>query len=288
MTEPLQVALIHRKNDRATNKRMVGWWSYPVPEFDWIHFPVDKGFRLRRDAFNGYDLIVYEDGKLHGTFTGTGPPIAYTIVDSTLSDEHYRLRLEQAKQCDLLLVDWDRLDRFTTLGKPVRRFPHAVNDRVMRDHHLEKEIDVGSYQNGTTKRRQLEDWLRRWCKERGYVFEAGTYGWLDYAIMMNRSKIIVNLARNPETRNHRLFDAMACHACVLTDPPPVVDGDCIEAGTHYVQFRDVYDLEGTLPSLLEGDWLQYATAGHDLIYQQHTWQVRAQELRAILAEELGL
>jgi len=41
----LNVALVHRDSIRLTEARMVGWWSYAVPEFTWLHIPVDPGTR---------------------------------------------------------------------------------------------------------------------------------------------------------------------------------------------------------------------------------------------------
>lgn len=287
--KPLQVALVHRNSPRLNGARMVGYWSYPVPEFEWHHFPVSKKFRLDRGTFVDFDLIVLEDGKLHGEVTGTGPPVAYVIGDSTLSDEHYRVRRELARQCDLLLVDWDCLSRFTDLGVPVRRFSYCVNQRLMRDYGMGKDIDVGSFQSATKERRELEAWLRERGTAHGYCFEAGVYPGQAYAMMMTRTKIIVNLNRNPATRSHRVFDAMACRACVLTSPLPDVSGEERRAGTHYLEY-DLTDLDALgdcVDWLLgTGQWETFAGNGYMLVREQHTWQVRASELRQLVEDAL--
>jgi hypothetical protein len=285
----LRVALVHRDSPRLDGARSIGAWSYAVPEFMWTHFPVGKGFHLERGAFCDYDLIVYEDGKLRGTFDGDGPPIVYMIGDSTLSEKHYQVRRQQARQCHLLLVDWDRLERFAELGVPVRRLSYCINDRLMRpDLAMGKDVDVGSYQSGTVERRELEDWLHVFCEASGYVFKAGTYAGQDYAMMMARSKIVLNVHRNPQTRSHRIFDAMACRACMLTTPVPDVSGEVREAGIHYLEFDDRDQLADCVNRLLNGEWETIAGTGYMLVQEHHTWTVRARELRQIVAEELGL
>jgi hypothetical protein len=287
---PLCVALVHRDSPRLNGARSIGAWSYAVPEFTWTHFPVGKGFHLERGAFLDYDLIVYEDGKIRGEFTGDGPPIAYMIGDSTLSDEHYQVRRDQAVQCNLLLVDWDRLERFADLGVPTRRLSYCVNDRLMRpDLAMGKDVCVGSFQGGTPERRELEDQLRDLCNEYGYTFEAGNYAGQDYAMMLARSKIVVNQARNPQTRSHRIFDAMACRSCVVALDTPDVSGEERQTGTHYVECERLDLLIRAVPYLLNtGTWEDFAGAGYVLVQECHTWAVRARELRVMLAEELNL
>jgi len=273
---PLSVALIHRDSPRLNGMRMIGAWSYAVTEFEWTHFPVRKHFYVDRGAFRDY-------------FAGHGPPVAYMIGDSTLSDDHYRIRREIGRQCQLLLVDWDRLERFGDLGVPARRMSYCVNDRLMRDHGQNKTIDLGSFQGASVERRDLERALHAWAKGAGVSFEAGVYGGLDYALMMNRCKIVLNLSRNPETRNHRVFDAMACRTCLLTDPLPEVSGEEREAGIHYLEFSDADWLTEIIPHLLDtGHWEDVAGAGYTLVRERHTWAVRAAELRQIIGEELGL
>lgn len=281
--KPIKVALVHRDSRRLTDRRMVGWWSYPVPEFEWTHYSVRKRFRLDRGDFRDYDLIVYEDGKLHGQFYGSGSPIAYHIVDSTLSEEHYQVRLDQANQCDIIMVDWDDLARFKFLDKPVFRFSYCVNDKLMCDFEEVKDIDVGSFQGSTPERKELEAWLRDWCAGHGYRFEAGVYGGLDYAAMMNRCKVVINLNRNPATRGHRVFDAMACRSCLVTSPLPGVSGEQRQASIHYLEFTDRAFLAELLPHLLnDGEWEDVADSGYALVQQHHTWAARAVELRSIL------
>lgn len=284
--ERLKVALVHRDSPRNMADRMVGYWSYPVPEFEWDHFPVGKGFRIDKDelAARGYELIVYEDAKIYGEFVGeAGLPVCYVVVDSTLSEGHYRHRVREAAQCDLILVDWDGLERFEHLGKPVARFSHCVNDEYFRDLGLERDIDVGSFQGDTPARKALEERLAVFCRQRGYRFEWGTRGWDDYARDMASCKVVLNLNRNPSVRGHRIFDAMACGACLVTSPVPDVPWEPRKAGRDYVEFADFGDLAVKLDSLLQGGlWREVAANGERLIKRWHTWAIRAQQLRWIL------
>lgn len=289
--KPLRVALVHRDRPRAAENRMVGWWSYVVPEFDVKHYPVPKGFCLDREELaRQHDLVVLEDAKVYGTFVGRGGlPVFYHVTDSTLSDEHYQVRCRQAKQADAILVDWDDLDRFRHLHMPIYRFNYCVNDRLMRDYEMEKDIDVGSYQSGTVERRKVEAWLRAFCKEHGYVFQSGVYPGQEYPMMMTRSKIVVNLNRNPNTRGHRIFDIMACRACMLTSPTMDVSGETRRAGFHYLEYDpdDLSLLGEQVDWLLDTErWETFARNGHTLVRESHTWQVRASYLHGIVEKFL--
>lgn len=290
--KPLRVALIHRDSPRSMDSRMVGIWSYPVPEFEWDHFPQQKGFQLDRTLFEGeYDLIFYEDGKLHGSFYGSDSvPIVYYVVDSTLSEEHYELRKQQGAQTDLILVDHDKLKRFK--GRvPVRRLSHCVNARWFRDYGLQPSIDVSYHcrTSGSKERAQLGRWLEGFCAEHELEYESGTRLDEEYARAFNRSKITVNLIRTPINRPHRMFDALACHTCILTSVLPEVDPVELVSGVHYASYIDRETLGKAILGLLAaGTWERFAEAGYQHVMTHHTWEVRARELRLILREELGL
>lgn len=291
--EPLKVALVHRNSPRTAEARMVGWWSYAVPEFDVTHYPVPKGFCLdRAELAKQHDVVVWEDGKSTGSFVGRGGlPVFYHVTDSTLSTGHYQHRLNQARFVDAVLVDWDRLARFRKLGLPVARFSYCVNDHLMQDYGMGKDIDVGSYQGGTTERRELEAWLRDFCHANGYTFQSGVYPGQDYPLMMTRTKVIINLNRNPQTRGHRVFDAMACRSCVLTSPLPNVSGEARRKDCDYLEFDPAgRDRLGELLSWLldSGSWETFAGNGYMLVREHHTWAIRAAELRGIMGEVFDL
>ena len=292
--KPLHVALVHRDSPRAKQERMVGIWSASVPEFTWEHFDVEKKFKLNRDDFTDFNLIFYEDGKLAGKWSGSKVPIAYHVVDSTLSDEHYQIRRAQAAQVDLVLLCHENLDRFRYEGGPaVRRLSHCINTRFFKDWGEEKTVDV-SFHNRTKGdwfRAELQDWLANHCRGRQWTYACGTRLNEEYGKAFNRSKVTVNWSRQALNRPHRVFDAMGCRTCLLSRTLPDVSGEATEEGVHYVAWNDYAELANRLDDLLmpEHDlWRDIGDVGYTYVHTEHTWPVRAKQLRQILREELGL
>lgn len=292
MATPLRVALIHRDSRRAMEQRMVGIWSAPVPEFDWEHFPVEKKFKLNKDDFAGeFDLIFYEDGKLHGQFVGASDiPIAYHVVDSTLSDDHYLIRRDQATRCDLILLCHEPFERFD-VGRPVRRLSHCINTKYFTDWHQDRVVDVSFHcrTKGDWERPRMQEWLKNFCRNEQYSYDYGLRKGIDYGKAFNRSRITVNWSRTELNRPHRVLDAMGCRTCLLTRALPHVAGEPKEAGVHFAEFSDYASLGEQIKHLLDsGEWHRIADAGYNLVHREHTWSVRAKQLRKILREELGL
>lgn len=281
----LKVAVVTRPGS-VLGKRNAGWWAYKVPEFEFQHFQVEKRATVSRVKFDRFDLIVWEDGKSSLTWIDHGPPIAYVVGDSTLSEEHYRQRLRLGRQADLLLVDWDCLERFRILDRPTKRFSYAVNDARFHPWDVGKDVDVSYHVNeDTSERRELGNWLEAMCKHEGYTFARGTRTGDDYARAFARSRVTVNINRTPTTRNHRVFDAMACRTCVLTDPLPEVSGEIREPGWHYLVYQDREDLAMLINWSLQGDrWERVADAAMRLVIRHHRWAVRAGELRRTIGE----
>lgn len=295
----LRVALIVKNKPSAMkrDKRNMGYWSYPVPEFTWKHFSPGDGFRLKtRDFAPNFDLIFHEDGGNYGTYLGGAIPVVYLAIDSTLTRKnHFIPRHKQAGRADLILLDHDRAERFLDLGKPARQWNYCVNDRVFSDPGAARICDFsfhcsgGRWAPGTEERSLLRQQLHGLAQEEGYVYRSGIRGLEDYAYSMAESKIVVNLPRTLINRPHRVFDAMACGACLLTAPIPTVPGDGVKPDVHYIQWRSPDHLVELLRSLLtSGDWQAFADRGHDFVMQHHTWAIRARQLRLILKEEFGI
>ena len=96
---PIKVALVHADHPRHIDSRMVGIWSYPVPEFEVTRFPQEKYVDLSRLQFQEFDVIFQEDARLQVTWNDKGDtPLIYYVVDSTLSANHYRERRVAAEQ----------------------------------------------------------------------------------------------------------------------------------------------------------------------------------------------
>jgi hypothetical protein len=284
--KPLRVALVHREAESMLN-RTYGPWSYQVPEFEVEHYPfTGKDLVLDRARFAGHDLIVQEDGRLWIEWHGNGPPLVYVVTDSTLSEQHYRDRYQQAAYADLTLVDWDRLERFEGEGRRVARCSYSVNDRLFYDRGVARTVDVGVHMNfNAPERREMVAFLEESCRRHSWVLDVGTYNRERYAEAFSLSKIVVNLERTLTTRAHRVNDVMASGACLLTTPLPDVPGEERQAGWHYREWRGLADLERQIDALLTtGEWEQVAQAGHELVHRAHTWTVRARQLRALLGQ----
>jgi hypothetical protein len=273
------------------DKRMMGWWSYPVPEFKWEHFVKGKGFRIDKSKLKNYDAIIYEDAKIYGTFIGAGPPVCYHVVDSVISKNHYQHRLKESRQADLILVDQDKLRRFKRQDIPVRRFGYCVNDVLFHDCGLEKTIDVCLHYRSKRRPKRVEfrKQLIALCAQKGYALARGQRNGKEYARAFNRAKIAVDFSEWPRVRAHRSFDVMASRACLVTSPLPSISGEKRETGIHYFEYQNLEHLETLLGNLLSsGLWRKVADAGHELVQKHHTWAIRAKELRSVLNKELGL
>lgn len=295
----LRVALFVKGTPSGFQREMrnMGYWSYEVPEFTWEHFNLAGGRCEARNRFRDYDLIFLEDlGGNAGTLTGSGgPPVVYLSVDSTLSERHYTDRRNKASMADLILVDHDKPSRFHLDGKRALRLAYCINDHVFKP--LEKTLDISFHcgagasqgQPGGAERVDLRQYLHTLHEIYGYSYRSGSMGLLEYAESMGHSRVIVNWPRTPINRSHRVLDAMACGACLVTGMLPDVPEDKIARDVHYVAFESKEELPYMLESLFsENRWQEVANNGYKLVMENHTWAIRARELREMLSKELGL
>jgi glycosyltransferase involved in cell wall biosynthesis len=288
--KPLKVALVVKHSSQSVREREcrnMGYWSYPVPEFEWTHF---DGFGPASEL-NEFDVVIQEDAGPK-RYSGLRAPLVYVAIDSTLSEDHLNSRLPRAGNADLILVDHGPLEPFYQLNKPVMRWNYCVNDNLMRDYGEPKDIDVSFLCGGrnSEERKELRGILSHFCEEAGLTFASGVLHPTEYARAMARSKIVVNWPRHPMNRPHRVFDAMACGACLVTGPLPKVEGDNIKGGC--IDFAEVENIDD-VPDIIEhvfedNEWLEIANSGHQTVLQHHTWAIRAKQLRAILESELGI
>ena len=247
----MKVALVVKASDGTQERenRNMGYWSYPVPEFTWNHLAFPGKEHDGSQMNNGYDIIFQEDAGPY-YFRGVEKPLVYLAIDSTLSDDHLESRLIRAEHADLILLDMDKEKRFADIGVPVRRLNYCVNDHLFRDYGLERDIDVSFYCGTNPERGKIRNMLREFCASNDISFETGTLHPVDYAKAMARSKIVVNWPRVPENRPHRVFDAMACGACLLTGPLPDVPGDRRIQHTDYVEVQTIDELTDMIGYLL--------------------------------------
>lgn len=291
---PLRLAVVV-KNAKSADPctRGMGYFSYPVPELTWQFIVGGKEFEHDTNALRrgGFDAILHEDFASLGRYIGSGMPLVYLAIDSTLSEAHYAARLPVARQADLVLIDQDRPERWMPHARMVRMFPYCVNDTLFRDDGRLRDVDVaihlgkGEGTVGREARAEVAGWVAQVCAERGYRWRKGILDLPAYAASFQSAKVVINWSRAPENRPHRVFDAMASGAAVLTGPLPLVREDERVAGAHYWTFRDRRELGIGLAHLLEGGaWQEIAAAGHRLVTERHTWATRAGELRALLLE----
>lgn len=283
----MKVALVVKCSGSTTERdnRNMGYWSYPVPEFEWQHFQFG-GKKAYATEMNGFDIIFQEDSGPR-YFKDAKLPIVYLDIDSTLSTDHLQARLERAAQADLILIDQDGLDKFAHLGVPVRKLNYCVNDHLMKDDDQLRTLDVSFYCGGNEERGKIRHMMRKYCPENNISFETGTLHPIDYAKAMARSKIVLNWPRVPTNRPHRVFDAMACGACLVTGPLPDVPGDERVQGRDYVKVETMEDIPTMVKRLLDNDeWQEIAASGKRLVAKYHTWSIRARQLKQILDEEL--
>jgi len=280
------------QSTRERSLRNMGWWSYKVEEFVWDHTDIYTAAGRRWSA---YDLVFIEDVSKGVDLRKLGMPVVYHSIDDTLSEGHLNQRVKQAGMADLTLVDHGQLNRFKSACGKARRFNYCVNDQICKP--LEKEIDVayhcgsGESRNypGGKERNELRRTLDCICKHNDWSYRSGVMGFPEYTKSMGRARVVVNWPRTVINRPHRVMDAMACGAALLTGPIPMVEGDGFVEGVHYESFRTELELETKLDELLRWqNWEGTAQAGHELVMERHTWQVRARELRQMLNEELGL
>jgi hypothetical protein len=285
----MKVALVVKSSDSTQEReeRNMGYWSYPVKEFQWCHF-VFGGKVAYATEMNEYDVIVQEDAGPR-FYKHLKKPVVYIAIDSSLSDDHLESRLERARHADLILVDHDRLSRFDSLKLPVRRLNYCVNDWLMKDYGEERTVDVSFHCSSTHERKVIRALLGSYCQYMDLRFRSGVMHPVKYAQAMARSKIVVNWPRVPSNRPHRVFDAMACGACLVTGPLPDVDGDQRVRGRDYIEVEKLEDIPAAVGALLDsGEWRTVGQSGRNMVAKYHTWAVRAKQLRSILQEELNL
>jgi hypothetical protein len=315
----LHVVLVHRDHWLRW-ERVDGQFAYPVEEFTWEHQAVPKKFRMDLTAMAGaFDLVWWDEGK-HGFARSMfcpprgdarPVPVVYYALYPTLDEWTYGDRVERAQMnADAVAVEHDDLRRWADVGMPAFRCAYSVNEEYYRP--AEKTVDVGHYciWSHSWERAALDEWLEGYCRRRGWTFASnrGNEMGRDYADALARTRVVVHMNRTPLTRPPRIFDAAACGAALLANPMPAVSGEEWEEGYHYAAFRapvcaeykaerremepltdgECEDVAAKLEWLMAGNWEAVAGQAQQYVLTEHTWRVRAGQLRAALGEALGL
>lgn len=300
--KPLKVALICKnENSKRRDNRSTGYWSYAVPEFTWEHIVPGKNFSIDcRDLdLKEFDLVFHEDYP-YGDYYNQSIPIVFLSIDSTLSKQHFDDRHSQARKSDLVLVDHDDLSRYSDLKRPVYQFPYCVNDKIFFRYAWENETtrstDIAyhcstSNHAGNEERKRIRRLLGDLSVKHNWVYRSGVLSIEDYAESFRTAKIVVNQSRTPTNRPHRIFDAMACGAMVLTSPLPYIKDDKLDSFKDFADFEIDKELEDMLSHFLDGNnkgLEAISNFGYHTVMQNHTWSIRAKQLREIINKEFGI
>ena len=318
----LRALLVHR-GQWYRYQRIDGGFAYPTPEFEAAHRAVDKTFQLDLHECRDYDLVWWDDGKHRGRthyFTPLrGPerpvPVVAHFLYPTLTEGHFQARYERGRNnADMVLLDHGDLALWRDVGVPVAYCPYSVNEHYYcppADGQKGVDVCFPGVWAYSPERRALDAWLSRHCEARGWTYQ--TTGGVDigmaYRELLADSKVVVHLARTPQTRPPRLLDASACGAAVLASRVPPVPGEDWTDGERYVAFdapqayyhsaphedsptyidADCAQIAAGLDWLLgEGHWVEVAAAARAYVLTEHIWAVRSRQLRETLKEGLGL
>jgi hypothetical protein len=243
--KPLRLVLIHSPTlIDPTWRRVYGSFAYDTPEFEIVgRIVVERNTRTAFDLrpwAGKCDVVIHEDTRTWGTYERRGqtPPIAFRVIDSTHLEKHLRMRREQAKLADLVLIEGDQTERFSDLKRPTLRSGFGLDETLFCDTQQKRDIDicfpVGEHQSRV--RPALGVWLRDFCLQHGYTFVSGRPPIPEYVEWLNRAKIVINTNRDPRTRSARVFEALACGSCLVSEPIPAVEGEAFLPGVHYVAF----------------------------------------------------
>ena len=310
---PLHVLLVNRGHWFML-ERINGQFAYPVPEFTWEQRSVPKGFVVDLKALKGFDLVWWDDGKYgppitHFSGRGAAPVVAH-MLHGPHCQGHYEERRERARlNADAVALDTDNLARWKGL-KPFQ-VSYSVNERYYQA--LPKTVDVGHYcvWQYTWEREALDEWLEGYCKRRGWTFGSNRGQDLQarYAAALGRCRVVVHLSRVGMTRPARLFDVAAAGGALLSNPMVGPAWETWTPGVHYAAFKrpssahfciekrcprhytdkDCEQVAEKLDWLIgQGHWEEVAAQGQQTVLAEHTWAVRAPQLRQKLNEVLGL
>lgn len=297
--KPLKVALICKnENGKRRNNRSMGYFSYAVPEFTWEHIIPGKNFTINWNDYKSqnFDLVFHEDYP-YGDIRKLDIPYVFLAIDSTLSEQHYKDRFNQSQKSDLILVDHDNINRFfNTKHSSVYQFPYCVNDKVFyRDDRI-RTVDIAyhcssSAHAGIDERKRIKQLLKDLSVKHNWNLASGIRDLPDYAESFRTAKIVVNQSRTSNNRPHRIFDAMACGAMVLTSQIANIKADKIFENGCFLGFYSDDDLEIALDRLLRllpVTRERIAEQGYQTVMQNHTWSIRTKQLREIINKEFGL
>jgi len=283
----INVAVVCRAKNYEETRQKLGWFSYPVPEFEWTFYPVDPGTAVSKKYLaQRHQIVIAEDWTWCSFVNDASIPIVGIIVDSNTSDRRLTLYRDWAQQCDVLLLDQDKPASFNGVKKPIYHWSYGVNEHVF--YPRQKVTDIAYHVAHTQVRDVMQPLLVDFAVRRGYSITRGIHPLAKYAELLGQARIVVHHSTAPQCRSHRFFDALAGQSCLLTDKVTLPPEDGWVPGQHFVEYENMDHLYGLIKGLLSsGKWEEVAQAGYEFVKNSHTWKQRAAELSAILIKEYG-
>jgi len=181
-------------------------------------------------------------------------------------------------------------ERFVQAGHPgAFLLPHAVRREFFAGPELEREFEIGwvGQTSGPFYQARAE-WLPPLAKE------FRTNDWSrkstvrEVAETYRRSRIVVNMGRDdfPQDANLRVFEVLASGALLLTSLPSELEQLGFIAGEHFVGYRNPPEISELVRKYLEDEpeRERIATRGRELVLAEHTYDQRAGQLLARLAD----
>jgi len=236
------------------------------------------------------DAVVYTDRSLPPPLLGLERYPCLTVFYCIDSHIHSWYPL-YAGSFDLCAVSLrDDVERFGAELAPgrVRWLPPFAEDRY-RPRPCGKDFDllfVGTVDPETTPQRH--DFLQRL----GRVFPGLATRRGDFAELLPRARVVLNIAERGDL-NFRVFEALACGACLLTPRLGNGQGELFEDGVHFVTYRadDEADAAAKARALLVGNSAEgddrredYGRAGFARVDAAHRPRHRAQALAGLLRQ----
>src|SRR5262249_25693829 len=182
------------------------------------------------------------------------------------------------------------VEQFKKAGHPgALLLPHAVRRDFFDGPELAREIELGwvGQVNGPFYRARAE-WLPKIAGECRTNDWSRSYTVREVAETYRRSKIVVNIGRDdfPQDANLRVFEVLASGALLLTSLPSELEQLGFKMGEHFVGYGNPAEISKLARSYLEDEpeRTRIAARGRELVLAEHTYDQRAGELLARLAD----
>lgn len=238
-----------------------------------------------KDIHGGFDLYVkVDDGQRNTAWNPELHPSAYFCIDTHIESD-WRIQLAKDGRFDSVSVvhsdglnlDWGRDDVYWN--------PVGCDPKIHHAGYRVKKYDgcfIGNFHNNLAGPRvEALDVFFKGCKSIFFgnrIFQEVTEKYAE-------SKLVFNRSINGDA-NMRVFEALCSGSCLVTDHVPDLDKLGLVDGVHYAGYRNLEELRGLVPLLLENADVRegIAAAGRKAAIEAHTYDHRMK----VLLEKLNL